>query len=338
MDGGAPTVYDSKGGPKMFAVAFSPDGRQLVAGGEGGRIHVWATDSPSRAGELSAASSAVHQLFFSPDGTRLAAAGDDGTTRIWNLEEGGPPVALRGDGEAAYTVAFSPDSDRLAVAGESGTVRIWTARGVLLQEMAGQEGRTQSVAWLRDGRHVASAGLDGAIWVWEPAMPTVLHADDNPVIAVAFSADGDHVATGSVGGAVRWWNVATERSSTIARVPAVALGVDVSPDDGRVAVAAEDGTVLQADENGRTEMLAHRDQPVLRAMFSDDGLSLVTAELGGAVRVYSLTQWRPVARSRAPPHAGPCRGVQSRFGNGGQHRTGRSGPHYGSGHRQVTGV
>jgi WD40 repeat protein len=303
--GGTPTVYDSKGGPKMYAVAFSPDGQRLASGGEGGRIQVWATDSRSLRNELSAGSSRVYQVAYSPDGTRLAAVDDLGTARIWNLDDEESPVVLRGDGEAAYTVAFSPDSEHVAVAGESGTVRVWTVGGDLLQEMTGQEGRTQSVAWLPDARHVASVGLDGMTWVWKPAMPTVLRADENPVLAVAFAPGGD-VVTGSVGGAVRWWNTATGQSSKIARVPPAALGVDVSPVDGLVAVAADDGTVLQADSNGRTKVLARGEQPVFRVQFSGDGLSLVTAEVGGAARLYSLSDGvssRIIARHGTQVHA-----------------------------------
>jgi len=160
--------------------------------------------------------------------------------------------------------------------------------------MTGQQGRTQSVAWLRDGRHIASAGVDGTTWVWEPALPTVLRADRSPVLAVALAPDGA-IATGSVSGAVRWWDATTQRSSTIVRLPSPVLGVDVSPEDGRVAVAANDGTVLLADKSGRTETLARGHRPVYRATFSNDGRRLATAEEGGAVRVYSL---RPRSKPR----------------------------------------
>jgi WD40 repeat protein len=140
--------------------------------------------------------------------------------------------------------------------------------------------------------------------VWQPAAPTVLRTDDNPVLAVAFSRDG-HVATGSVGGAVRWWDTASERSTIIARVPPAALGVDVGA-DGRVAVGADDGTVLVADENGRTERLAHGRQPVFRVRFNREGSRLATANLGGAVRLYSLDQGekpRVVARHAELVHS-----------------------------------
>jgi WD40 repeat protein/DNA-binding SARP family transcriptional activator len=287
LEGGASTVYDARGGPRMYAVAFSPNGRLLAAGGEDGKVRIWTTTDGSPRGVLSTAGALVYQLAFSPDGNRLAAATDDGRTRIWSLQGETAPVILRGDPEPAITVAFSPGSDRVAVAGASGTVRVWTVHGELLREMTGQQGRTQSVAWLRDGRHIVSGGADGTTWVWEPGLPAVLRADASPVYGVALSPDGD-IATGSGNGAVRWWDAATRRSSTIARLPSPVIGVDVSPDGKRVAVAADDGTVLLADKSGRTETIAREHRSVYRATFSDDGRRLATAGEGGTVRVYSL--------------------------------------------------
>jgi WD40 repeat protein len=59
----------------VAAVAFSPDGRTLAVGGDGGSLQLWdvATQQPLSSGPLTTPGEAITSLAFGPDGTTLYA-------------------------------------------------------------------------------------------------------------------------------------------------------------------------------------------------------------------------------------------------------------------------
>jgi WD40 repeat protein len=93
-----------------------------------------------------------------------------------------------------------------------------------------------AVAYSRDGQHLASAGSDGTVRIWDPNIGTAIrtltltgHTD--PVTAVAYSPDGRHLASASFDRTVRiWWGEGMTPSEMI-DVICRALGRDLTPDE-----------------------------------------------------------------------------------------------------------
>ena len=65
-------------------VAFSPDGRCLVTGGEGATVKVWDVQTGRELETLRGHTGDVCSVAFSSDGRWLATAGEDTTVRIWD--------------------------------------------------------------------------------------------------------------------------------------------------------------------------------------------------------------------------------------------------------------
>ncbi len=118
----------------VTALAFSPDGRTLVSGGEDDVIRVWSVDAllEQDAAEpqvLTEHSNWVYALAYSPDGRYLASGGFDHSIIVWDVNNDYVPVQrLTGHGDVVRTVQFSPDGLRLASGGDDARVIVWDMR------------------------------------------------------------------------------------------------------------------------------------------------------------------------------------------------------------------
>lgn len=105
------------------SLAFSPDGKILVSGGDDFSIKLWDVDSGKelKSGKHSAR---VRTVAFSPDGKLIASADDSGIIKIWDVKTMENVVLPRHD-NAVTSLAFSPDGKTLASGSKDRTVRFW---------------------------------------------------------------------------------------------------------------------------------------------------------------------------------------------------------------------
>jgi RNA polymerase sigma factor (sigma-70 family) len=118
-------------GGSVVAVAFSPDGKLLAAGGAEDRsIRVWDMQTGKLKHLLTGHE--IKSLAFAADGNTLASAGMDGKIVLWDVAKEKARVTLQGHdkddqgrGPWALGVVFAPDGRTLASGGSDGTVRFW---------------------------------------------------------------------------------------------------------------------------------------------------------------------------------------------------------------------
>ncbi|MFI6479406.1 protein kinase [Nonomuraea sp. NPDC050663] len=147
----------SVGDVEALVLAFSPDGRTLAAGAD---LIDLATGRISR-DEAGVRRLSPSSIAFSPDGRSLAYALDDGSIRLWDLNRrkklGTVAVGQAGMG----TVRYSPDGSLLAVNGAN--VRLWEV--ATLRELGrvplGQNSR--ELAFSPDGKRLRGLLPDGTV-------------------------------------------------------------------------------------------------------------------------------------------------------------------------------
>ena len=71
------------------AIACSPDGKTLFAGGSAGAITCWDLRTGTRLARWRGHASDVLDLALTPDGSRLVSASADTTLLVWRLPIGG---------------------------------------------------------------------------------------------------------------------------------------------------------------------------------------------------------------------------------------------------------
>jgi WD40 repeat protein len=112
------------GGGGFSSIAFSPDGKTLLAGGSGSAT-MWDVSSGKKIHQLvhSPLGRTVQGVAFSPDGKTVATCADDDTIKLWDATSGNHITTFQGAG-AVFAVVFG--SDGKTVTGlERGKMRVW---------------------------------------------------------------------------------------------------------------------------------------------------------------------------------------------------------------------
>ncbi len=225
------------------SVAFSPDGRLIAAGvSDASSIGLYDRATGRLVRELRGHQSRIDLLAFSPDGKTVIAhvgiprpplpggfarlGSDPSEVRAWDVATGKQLDTLP-DGARIHSLTSSSDGRTLVTIGGEGKtiVLLEAATGDRRAELSCPT-RLDPVAKLApDGRTAVSAGVDGAIRLWElPSGKEIgrLEGHRSRVVDLGFSPDGRRLASAGHDTTVLVWDVAryTQRERVPVRLSA----------------------------------------------------------------------------------------------------------------------
>ena len=194
----------------VWSVAFSPDGKTLVASGYDGKVILWNIDEKKSLATLEKHKGWCRAVAYHPAGNHFATAGEDGTVVVWEVDGPKEIKEIKAHESAVYDLDFSPDGKTLVTASTDKTVKLFDwETGKENAKLEGHEDAVWAVIYSKDGSLIATGGADRKIKLWDAngALKTTLVGHKDWVSSIAFSPDGKQLAAADYGRTVKLWNI-----------------------------------------------------------------------------------------------------------------------------------
>ena len=298
--------------PVAQSVAFTPDGRYLLAGnagaaaGQGGETARWEVSTGRRVEPTLRHTNGlgwVAGLAVSPDGAFVYTAdGQNQVVHRWEAATGKELGVTGRHGDEVWSLALSPDGRRLLTGTAAYkkpplgcSARLWdAATGAPVGAPMTHAATVHGIAFSPDGKTVLTGSHDRTTRLWdaatgEPLGPPHTHAAE--ITAVAFHPDGKTVLTGGGDRNAQRWDLATWRRLG---PPLVHDGevnsVGFTRDARLIVTPSADGTTrLWHPETGKQvgPALTHGGV-VNQAVCAPDGATLATCSDDATVRLWAV--------------------------------------------------
>jgi WD40 repeat protein len=290
----------------LESVAYSPDGKTLLATGMGWTVKLLdaetgamlaSFENPQRGYGCAAA--------FSPDGARIATAHVKAPVRIWNAATGAELLSLDAGPHWPLFLRFNPDGTRLLVVGGE-RPRLYdtaTGREALTLDVPPVPGATlkSPAAFRPDGAVVALAHGPWAVKLFDVATGRevrTLAPLGSPLGGLVYSPDGKCLYTANHDALVAWdpetgkelRRMPTRRQAGDRVVSLPTTEVACSPDGKLLATAGMNPTVhvWDAATGAERHAFAGHTNWVAAVAFHPDGTRLASASVDTTIKVWDL--------------------------------------------------
>jgi WD40 repeat protein len=217
---------------QVYSLACSPDGRWL-ASLESQAVRLWDVATGKEQWAFPGQFGLALPMLFAADSKSVYAANSTGGIQEIDVAQGKERRRYAPVHKGRFAMALSPDGRSLITGGQDGMLRQWlTVAGIELRQLGAHQGPIIGLAVV-EGR-VLSAGLDGAVRIWDLAkgadvkrlnLPFLKGRAPNPGFignlpgTAAFSPDGKLVAIHVQGAenAIHIWDLA--KDALHAKVP-----------------------------------------------------------------------------------------------------------------------
>jgi hypothetical protein len=264
------------------AVAFTPDSKRLVVGGNH-ELTVWDAATGKLTRRIFTRAERAHAMAFLPDGRLVVAGGrpgQEGDVRIYSIDAGSP-------------------KDFGGVPSVDGV----NDKSVFVKELLQVEDSILALAVSKDGAKIAAGGTDRMVRVFDVATGKMEHSIENHadwILGIAFTPDGKGLATASRDKTAKVWDLVNKESLlTFPEHQNIVNNVAITADGAFGISAGEDGSIRiwQATDKAKqigkgTKNLAGHSKAVYRLASYADAKNPMLASCSADMTV---RLWNPVA-------------------------------------------
>ena len=180
------------------AVAFSPDGNEIITTGMDALAQVWSVPGLDLLRTLEGHEKSVNAASITPDGSRVITGSTDRTAIVWDWESCEALVSLPGHRNTVAGASFSPTGEVAVTASYDGRIGWWSEGSDSLDVMVSHPRNVTCVSFSPDGKVLASSGLGNIVKLWDVETRSVVDEIEVPGQAATgclYLSDGDLVCS-----------------------------------------------------------------------------------------------------------------------------------------------